>query len=89
LGPFDRQGRSLRQLNLDGRLMQYPCSYMIYSDAFNALPESAIALVYERLWQVLSGQDKDPRFAKLSMSDRQTVVEILRDTKKDLPNYFR
>jgi hypothetical protein len=89
LGPVDRRGRSLRNLNLDSRLMKYPCSYMIYSDAFNALPEPARALVYERLWQVLSGQDKDPRFAKLSMSDRQTIIEILRDTKKDLPNYFR
>jgi hypothetical protein len=88
-GPVDRQGRSLRHLNLDSRLMKYPCSYMIYSDAFNALPEAARALVYERLWQVLSGQDKDPRFAKLSMSDRQTIVEILRETKNDLPSYFR
>ena len=40
--PRDRRGRSLYQLDLNRRLMKYPCSYLIY-------------------------------------------VEILRDTKKDLP----
>ena len=36
-GPTDRRGRSLRQLDLERRLLRYPCSYMIYSDAFEAL----------------------------------------------------
>jgi hypothetical protein len=89
MGPMDGQGRSLRQLDLERRLMKYPCSYMIYSEAFNALPEPAKALVYEQLWQVLSGRDKDPRFSRLSAADRQAIVEILRDTQKELPPYFR
>jgi len=88
-GPADSKGRSLRQLDLDRRLMRYPCSYLIYSDAFNALPDTAKSLVYRRLWQVLSGQDKNPRYAQLSPADRQAIVEILRETKKDLPDYFR
>ena len=37
-GPADRRGRSLRQLDLERRLLRYPCSYMIYSAAFGALP---------------------------------------------------
>jgi hypothetical protein len=89
MGPMDGRGRSLRQLDLERRLVKYPCSYMIYSEAFNALPEPAKALVYQQLWQVLSGRDKDPRFSRLSAADRQAIVEILRDTKKDLPPYFR
>jgi hypothetical protein len=89
LGPADGKGRSLRQLDLDRRLMRYPCSYMIYSDAFEALPAAARDQVYRRLWQVLSGQDKDARYAVLSAADRQAIVEILRDTKKDLPGYFQ
>lgn len=88
-GPADAKGRSLRQLDLDHRLMRYPCSYMIYSDAFGALPDAAKSLVYRRLWQILSGEDKNPRYAQLSPADRQAVIEILRDTKKDLPAYFR
>ena len=35
--PIDH-GRSLRQLDLEHRLLRYPCSYMIYSAAFAALP---------------------------------------------------
>ena len=58
---------------------------MIYSDAFNALPDHARDAVYKRLWQVLSGSDSSPRYARLSTADRQAIVEILRDTKKDLP----
>ncbi len=52
LGPSDSKGRSLRQFDLDQRLMRYPCSYMIYSDAFDALPDSAKNLVYRRRWKV-------------------------------------
>ena len=37
-GPFDKKGRSLRQFDLSRRMMRYPCSYMIYSAAFDALP---------------------------------------------------
>ena len=89
LGPFDHQGRSLRQLALHRRLMQYPCSYMIYSDAFNALPARAKEALYGRMWQILSGRETGRKYAKLSSVDRETIVEILRDTKKDLPAYFR
>ena len=90
IGPFDRKGRSLHQLDLNGRLMKYPCSYLIYSAAFDALPASARDPIYRRLWQVLSGADRDARYqAALSRADRQAIVEILRDTKKDLPAYFQ
>jgi hypothetical protein len=89
LGPADRKARSLRQLDLDRRLMRYPCSYMIYSDAFNALPAGAKDLVYHRMWQVLSGQDKNARYARLSLTDRQAIVDILLETKKDLTADFQ
>jgi hypothetical protein len=86
--PRDRKGRSLRQLDLTTRLMRHPCSYMIYSAQFDALPVSVRAAVYQRLWQVLSGRDSDPRYARLSGADRRTIVEILLDTKTDLPVGF-
>jgi hypothetical protein len=88
-GPRDSRGRSLRDLDLERRLLRYPCSYMIYSDAFAALPDSVRNAVYERLWAVLSGSDASPKYAKLAASDRQGIVEILRDTKADLPAVFR
>lgn len=88
-GPRDRRGRSLRELDLHGRLMRYPCSYMIYAPVFDALPAPARAAIYQRMWSVLSGAEKDPRYARLSLAARRAVVEILRDTKQDLPDSFR
>ena len=38
-GPKDKQGRSLRDFDLKTRLFRYPLSYMIYSKAFDALPD--------------------------------------------------
>jgi hypothetical protein len=87
-GPRDTQGRSLRQLDLQTRLLRYPCSYMIYSDAFDALPADAREAVYRRLWDVLSGKETEARYARLTTTDRQAVLEILRQTKSGLPSYF-
>ncbi len=68
--------------------LKYPCSYLIYSSQFAELPPPAKAAVYERLWQVLSGQVKDPKYTRLSVEDRTAIVEILRGTIHDLPGYF-
>ncbi|NOT26983.1 MAG: hypothetical protein HOP16_12865 [Acidobacteria bacterium] len=87
-GPRDRKGRSLYELDLNRRLLKYPCSYLIYSPAFDALPPLAKAPIYRRLWQVLSGEVGELRYRGLSLADRQAIVEILRDTKPDLPPYF-
>jgi hypothetical protein len=88
-GPFDAKGRSLRQFDLQRRLMRYPCSYMIYSEAFDALPVEAKDAIYSRMWQILEGKEKGAKYARLSRADRQNVIEILRATKKDLPDYFK
>jgi hypothetical protein len=87
-GPRDSQGRSLRQFDLEHRLMRYPCSYMIYSAAFDGLPADARAAIYKRMWLILSGQEHDARYAKLTPADRGAVVEILRDTKPESRTYF-
>jgi hypothetical protein len=80
-GPRDRKGRSLYELDLNRRLMKYPCSYLIYSPAFDALPPLAKDPIYK---------EQAPQYrSALSLADRQSIVEILRDTKKDLPPYFQ
>lgn len=89
LGPYSAHGRSLRQFDLRRRVMRYPCSYMIYSPAFEELPDEMKQAIYMRMWQVLSGQVKDKKYERLSLSDRLAVVDILRDTKPNLPGYFR
>lgn len=88
-GPFDRRGRSLRQLDLERRLMRYPCSYVIYSPVFDELPDRARDAIYRRLWQVLGGNDQSGKYSLLSENDRTAIVQILRETKPGLPDYFR
>jgi len=84
-GPRDSKGRSLRDLDLATRIFRYPCSYLVYSDSFAALPEPAKTYVYHRLLEVLSGQDQTKDFARLTAADRQAVLEILLETEHGLP----
>jgi hypothetical protein len=88
-GPRDRQGRSLRDFDLQTRLFRYPLSYLIYSRAFDALPEGVRAGIYRRLYDVLSGKERSAKFERLSGSDRRAILEILRETKSGLPAYWK
>jgi hypothetical protein len=88
-GPRDRQGRSLRDFDLRERLFKYPCSYLIYSPAFDRLPQELREYVWRRLWRSLSSDGDSPAVARRSASDRRAIVEILRDTKPGLPDYWR
>ena len=88
-GVRDRQGRSLRDFDLKKRLFRYPLSYVIYSDAFDALPATARDLVYQRLYEILTGVNTDATFAHLSQRDRRAILDIIRDTKPHLPQIWR
>ncbi|HWP85231.1 MAG TPA: hypothetical protein VNN17_08575, partial [Terriglobia bacterium] len=49
------------------------------------LPDIAREGIYRRLYAILTGKDTDAKFASLSAADRRAVLEILRDTKPNLP----
>jgi hypothetical protein len=86
--PKDHLGRSFAQFDLDRRLMRYPCSFMIYSDAFGALTADVRQMVYRRMLERLSTEDVRavPGVqARLTAEDRRAVLEILRETKQDFP----
>lgn len=87
-GPRDPQGRSLRDLDLQTRLFKYPCSYLIYSRSFDALPPDVRDYVFQRLWDILQGKDQSPEFVQLTAADRTAILEILRATKPNLPSYW-
>ncbi|MBZ5579758.1 MAG: hypothetical protein LAP40_24645 [Acidobacteriia bacterium] len=87
-GPRDRKGRSLRDFDLHTRLFRYPLSYLIYSAAFDGMPDLVKERVYQRLYDVLSGKDQSKPFARLSAADRAAVLEIVRETKPNLPAYW-
>ena len=87
-GLRDSKGRSLRDFDLKTRMFRYPCSFLIYSEAFDSMPAPARDRVYQRLWDVLAGKDNNPRFAYLAPDDRKAILEILLATKKGLPEYW-
>lgn len=79
-GPRDPQGRSLRDFDLKTRLFRYPLSYMIYSAAFDGLPDPVRDRVYRRLYERLSSD---------SSETGKAILEIVRATKTNLPAYWR
>jgi hypothetical protein len=89
LAPKDPQGRSLRQFDLRTRLFRHPCSYLIYSEAFDALPAALKEQIYQRLHAILIGADTGPGFEKLSAQSRKDILDILRATKRGLPDNWK
>jgi hypothetical protein len=79
-GPRDAQGRSLRDFDLKTRLFRYPLSYMIFSAAFDGMPDKVRDRVYRRLYERLSA---DPS------ATAKAILEIVRATKPELPDYWR
>ena len=88
-GPFDKKGRSLREFDLNTRLFKYPCSYLIYSKGFTALPAEVKSHTLKRIHDVLTGKDTSATYAHLKAADRTAVLEILRDTLPDRPAYWK
>ena len=70
-------------------MFRYPSSYLIYSEAFDSLPPQAKEPIYRHLWEVLTDRDRSPAFARLSGEGRRNILEILRDTKPGLPEYWK
>lgn len=88
-GPRDAKGRSLRDLDLKTRLFRYPCSYLIHSRAFDSLPAEVKEYIYQRLWDILNGRAGKKDDPQVDPDDRQAILEILRETKRDLPDSWK
>ncbi len=85
LGPFDNSMRSLRDLDLKQRVFKYPLSYLIYTDAFAALPEAIHSYLLESLHEVLSASEDNPDYAYLDAETRAGILEIVNATA---PGFF-
>jgi hypothetical protein len=88
-GPTDAEGRSLRQFDLERRLFRHPCSFLIYSASFDALPAELRARFWARIGAVLTAADPGPRFAHLSADQRRAIRAILVATKPDAVAHWR
>jgi len=88
-GLRDRHGRSLRDFDLRRQMFKYPCSYLIYSRAFDELPDEMRDYVWRRLWQVLAENEDAETFVHLSAEDKRAIIEIIHQTKDGLPEYWK
>jgi hypothetical protein len=82
-GKRDRNGRSLRELDLQDRVFKYRCSYLIDSPAFDTLPDQVRTRIYDRLVDVLVDGETSKDFNHLSSADREVVAEILKELKPE------
>ena len=87
-GPSDPQGRSLRELDLNTRLLRYPLSYLVYTPAFDSLPPYARDYVYGRFAAVLQGHDHSDTYAFLGDATRRDTLQILTATKPSFAQYL-
>ncbi|MGI9627796.1 MAG: hypothetical protein ACR2QM_13245 [Longimicrobiales bacterium] len=83
LGPFDGQGRSLRDFDLETRLFRYPVSFLIYSESFDALPGVARNYIYDGIAELLTVETLPDSYSRLEEVDRAAVFEVLRETKPE------
>ena len=73
-----KSGASLKDFDLQRRMFKYPCSYMIYSPMFEALPEVVKASVMKEMRERL--REEDAVFAHLSTEEKRVLREILAET---------
>jgi len=87
-GPRDSKGRSLRDLDLEKRMFRYPLSYLIYTEEFDSLPAEVMTQIRIRVADILSGEDQTGKYSHLKQQDKEALVGILMDTKRDLLQYY-
>jgi hypothetical protein len=61
---------------------------MVYSKAFDGMPLAVREEFFHRLWDILNREGGVEGFQHLGAEEKTNLVEILRDTKKDLPNIW-
>lgn len=76
----DKAGRSLKDFDLQTRIFKYRCSYMVYSRAFELMPDLLKHRVITKLRSVLAGSDRSEAFAHLATEERQAISAILSET---------
>lgn len=78
-------GMSLRDLDLQTRLLRHRCSYMIHSPVFEGLPSVVKDRVLQRLASALDPGGEDPVSRHLPAAEREVLRRILRAT---LPGFL-
>jgi hypothetical protein len=80
--PRTKAGDSLADFKLYKRIFKNPCSYMVYSEAFRAMPPRVRSAVMKRLRLALSEDDEEIA-PQLKDSEKERIREILEETLPD------
>lgn len=86
--PRSRAGDALKDLQLDGQLFRNRCSYLIYSEAFAALPADVKARVFGVLFAALQSTDPTRRYGYLGNDEKRRIFEILVETHAEAREQF-
>ena len=78
--PHTKDGESLADFQLNGRLFKNRCSYMIYSEAFRALPEAVKSRVLAELRTVLTAPTSNDAYPGMKLPERHKITKILHET---------
>jgi hypothetical protein len=78
--PRTAGGESLADFQLNTRLFKNRCSYMVYSDAFEGLPETVKGRVIAGLRKVLQGPVADDCHKDIKPAERERILRILTET---------
>ncbi len=84
-----KEGKSLKDFQLLTRLFKYRCSYLIYSRSWDAFPAQFREVLYRRLFTILTAAEPVKGYEHLSAGERRDILEILRETKEGLPDYWK
>lgn len=88
-GPKDSKGRSLYQLRMNRRMFRYPFSYIVYTDAFNELPQEALDYIWPELERILDPTIRHEDYSFLSRREKTAVKEILLETHPLAVDYWK
>lgn len=76
----DKNGDSLKDLEISGHLFKNRCSYLIYSDTFQKFPTPLKSRIYDRLAFALNSTKPNPRYGYIGAAERRRIDTILRQT---------
>lgn len=78
--PHASNGDSLADFHLNGRLFKNRCSYMIYSEAFQQLPQRVKSRVIAGIRKVLEAATTEGPHSDMKLSERRRTANILHET---------
>jgi hypothetical protein len=83
----DKDGNSLKDLEISGHLFRNRCSYMIYSESFRNLPAPLQTRIYKRLTAALDAKTPNPRYNYIAPDECRRIDRILRQTDSVYAHY--